>query len=110
MNRESWSGSRHPGLRTIQALAEAHPGRRGTQLEQIKSLVYFVDGEPIVVLAPRRSRSPGAEAARCDSQLPMVVRPKPTKSVSCSAPIPGVSEPLGSRISASSPTPLFKVG
>jgi prolyl-tRNA synthetase len=38
-----------PGLRTIQALAEAHPDIAAPS-RQIKSLVYYVDGEPIVVL------------------------------------------------------------
>lgn len=38
-----------PGLRTIQALAEAHPDV-ATPTRQIKSLVYFVDGEPLLVL------------------------------------------------------------
>jgi prolyl-tRNA synthetase len=38
-----------PGLRTIQALAEAHPDVAAPH-QQIKSLVYYVDGEPIVVL------------------------------------------------------------
>ena len=38
-----------PGLRTIQALADAHPDIAAPE-QQIKSLVYFVDGEPVVVL------------------------------------------------------------
>ena len=38
-----------PGLRTIQALADAHPDIAASD-RQIKSLVYFVDGEPILVL------------------------------------------------------------
>ncbi len=38
-----------PGLRTIQALADAHPEIAAPQ-QQIKSLVYFVDGEPVLVL------------------------------------------------------------
>jgi prolyl-tRNA synthetase len=38
-----------PGLRTIQALAEAHP-EVAAPTRQIKSLVYFVDGEPVIVL------------------------------------------------------------
>ncbi|HEX6222085.1 MAG TPA: proline--tRNA ligase [Acidimicrobiia bacterium] len=38
-----------PGLRTIKALAEAHPDIAAPD-RQIKSLVYMVDGEPIVVL------------------------------------------------------------
>lgn len=38
-----------PGLRTIQALADAHPDLASPE-RQIKSLVYFVDGEPVLVL------------------------------------------------------------
>ena len=38
-----------PGLRTIAALAEAHPDIASPQ-SQIKSLVYIVDGEPTLVL------------------------------------------------------------
>jgi prolyl-tRNA synthetase len=38
-----------PGLRTIQALADAHPDV-AAPIRQIKSLVYIVDGEPILVL------------------------------------------------------------
>lgn len=38
-----------PGLRTIQALADAHPDIASPR-QQIKSLVYFVDGEPVLVL------------------------------------------------------------
>lgn len=38
-----------PGLRTIQALADAHPDV-AAPTRQIKSLVYFVDDEPIIVL------------------------------------------------------------
>ncbi len=38
-----------PGLRTIQALAEAHPDI-ATPSQQIKTLVYFVDGEPVLAL------------------------------------------------------------
>jgi len=38
-----------PGLRTIKALAEAHPDFAGPE-RQIKSLVYVVDGEPVLVL------------------------------------------------------------
>ncbi len=38
-----------PGLRTIQSLADAHPNIASPD-RQIKSLVYFVDGEPILVL------------------------------------------------------------
>lgn len=38
-----------PGLRTINALAEAHPDI-ATAERQIKSLVYVVDGEPVIVL------------------------------------------------------------
>ncbi|MEA1903779.1 MAG: proline--tRNA ligase [Actinomycetota bacterium] len=38
-----------PGLRTIQALADAHPDIADAR-QQIKSLVYFVDGEPLLVL------------------------------------------------------------
>ncbi len=38
-----------PGLRTIVALAEAHP-EIATPEQQIKTLVYFVDGEPILAL------------------------------------------------------------
>jgi prolyl-tRNA synthetase len=38
-----------PGLRTIQALADAHPDV-AAPTRQIKSLVYFIDDEPIIVL------------------------------------------------------------
>jgi len=38
-----------PGLRTIQSLAEAHP-EVAAPTRQIKSLVYFVGDEPIIVL------------------------------------------------------------
>ena len=38
-----------PGLRTIKALAEAHPDIAGPT-KQIKSLLYFVDGAPVLVL------------------------------------------------------------
>jgi prolyl-tRNA synthetase len=38
-----------PGLRTIKALAEAHP-EIATPDRQIKSLVYFLDEEPVLVL------------------------------------------------------------
>lgn len=38
-----------PGLRTIKALAEAHPDIAAPE-RQIKSLVYVVDGEPVLVL------------------------------------------------------------
>jgi prolyl-tRNA synthetase len=38
-----------PGLRTIKALAEAHPDIAAPD-RQIKSLVYFLDGEPLLVL------------------------------------------------------------
>jgi prolyl-tRNA synthetase len=38
-----------PGLRTIKALAEAHPDISAPD-RQIKSLVYVVDGEPVLVL------------------------------------------------------------
>ncbi|MFQ5523712.1 MAG: proline--tRNA ligase [Acidimicrobiia bacterium] len=38
-----------PGLRTIAALAEAHPDIASPE-RQIKSLVYFADGEPLIVL------------------------------------------------------------
>jgi len=38
-----------PGLRTIRALAEAHPDIAGPT-KQIKSLLYFVDGAPVLVL------------------------------------------------------------
>lgn len=38
-----------PGLRTIAALAEAHPDV-ATPARQIKSLVYFADGEPVLAL------------------------------------------------------------
>jgi prolyl-tRNA synthetase family II len=38
-----------PGLRTIQTLADAHPDV-AAPTRQIKSLVYVVDGEPIIVL------------------------------------------------------------
>lgn len=38
-----------PGLRTIQALAEAHPVVAAPD-RQIKSLVYVIDGEPLIVL------------------------------------------------------------
>jgi len=38
-----------PGLRTIVALAEAHP-EIATPEQQIKTLVYFVDGEPVLAL------------------------------------------------------------
>jgi prolyl-tRNA synthetase len=38
-----------PGLRTIVALAEAHP-EIATPEQQIKTLVYFVDGEPMLAL------------------------------------------------------------
>ena len=38
-----------PGLRTINALAEAHPDIAAAE-RQIKSLVYVVDGEPVIVL------------------------------------------------------------
>ncbi|MGD2060844.1 MAG: proline--tRNA ligase [Acidimicrobiia bacterium] len=37
-----------PGLRTIQALAQAHPDVAAPD-RQIKSLIYFVDDEPIIV-------------------------------------------------------------
>jgi prolyl-tRNA synthetase len=38
-----------PGLRTIAALAEVHP-EIATPEKQIKTLVYFVDGEPVLAL------------------------------------------------------------
>jgi prolyl-tRNA synthetase len=38
-----------PGLRTIKALAEAHPEIASPE-RQIKTLVYFVDDEPVLVL------------------------------------------------------------
>jgi prolyl-tRNA synthetase len=38
-----------PGLRTIKALAEAHPEIASPD-RQIKTLVYFLDGEPVLVL------------------------------------------------------------
>jgi len=38
-----------PGLRTIKALADKHPEIAASE-RQIKSLVYYVDGEPVVVL------------------------------------------------------------
>ncbi|CAN5752819.1 proline--tRNA ligase [soil metagenome] len=38
-----------PGLRTIKALAEAHPDLAARD-RQIKSLVYFVDEQPVLVL------------------------------------------------------------
>lgn len=38
-----------PGLRTIAALAEVHP-EIATPEQQIKTLVYFVDGEPVLAL------------------------------------------------------------
>ncbi len=38
-----------PGLRTIQALAEAHPDVAAPE-RQVKSLVYAVDGEPVLAL------------------------------------------------------------
>lgn len=38
-----------PGLRTIASLAEAHPDIASPE-RQIKTLVYFVDGHPLVVL------------------------------------------------------------
>ncbi|HEX6286953.1 MAG TPA: proline--tRNA ligase [Acidimicrobiia bacterium] len=38
-----------PGLRTIRALAEAHPDIASPR-RQIKSLVYIVEGEPVLVL------------------------------------------------------------
>jgi prolyl-tRNA synthetase len=38
-----------PGLRTIAALAEAHPDIAAPE-RQIKTLVYFVDGEPVLAL------------------------------------------------------------
>jgi prolyl-tRNA synthetase len=38
-----------PGLRTIAALAEAHPDI-ATPEQQIKTLVYFVDGDPVLAL------------------------------------------------------------
>ncbi len=38
-----------PGLRTIKALAETHP-ELAEPKKQIKSLVYYLDGEPILVL------------------------------------------------------------
>ena len=38
-----------PGLRTIVALAEAHPEMASPE-QQIKTLVYFVDGEPVLAL------------------------------------------------------------
>jgi prolyl-tRNA synthetase len=38
-----------PGLRTIKALAEAHPETASPD-RQIKSLVYFLDEEPVLVL------------------------------------------------------------
>jgi prolyl-tRNA synthetase len=38
-----------PGLRTIVALAEAHP-EIATPEQQIKTLVYFVDGDPVLTL------------------------------------------------------------
>jgi prolyl-tRNA synthetase len=38
-----------PGLRTIKSLAEAHPEVAAPQ-RQIKSLVYYLEGEPVLVL------------------------------------------------------------
>lgn len=38
-----------PGLRTIQALAQAHPDI-SAPVRQIKSLVYILDGEPVLVM------------------------------------------------------------
>ena len=38
-----------PGLRTIKALADAHPDK-ATPERQIKSLVYYLEGEPVLVL------------------------------------------------------------
>lgn len=38
-----------PGLRTIKSLADAHPDLAAPD-RQIKSLVYFLDGEPVVAL------------------------------------------------------------
>jgi len=38
-----------PGLRTIKALAEAHPDLAAPE-RQVKTLVYFVDSEPVLVL------------------------------------------------------------
>jgi prolyl-tRNA synthetase len=38
-----------PGLRTIKALAEAHPDMASPD-RQIKTLVYYLEGEPILVL------------------------------------------------------------
>jgi prolyl-tRNA synthetase len=38
-----------PGLRTIAALAEAHPDIAAPE-RQVKTLVYYVDGEPILAL------------------------------------------------------------
>jgi prolyl-tRNA synthetase len=38
-----------PGLRTIKALAEAHPDKAAPD-RQIKTLVYVLDGEPVLVL------------------------------------------------------------
>lgn len=38
-----------PGLRTIKSLADAHPDLASPE-RQIKSLVYFLDGEPFLVL------------------------------------------------------------
>jgi prolyl-tRNA synthetase len=38
-----------PGLRTIATLAEAHPDIAGPE-RQIKTLVYFLDGEPVLAL------------------------------------------------------------
>ena len=38
-----------PGLRTIKGLAEAHPDKASPE-RQIKSLVYYLEGEPVLVL------------------------------------------------------------
>lgn len=38
-----------PGLRTIKSLAEAHPDTAAAE-RQIKTLVYYVSGEPVLVL------------------------------------------------------------
>lgn len=38
-----------PGLRTIKSLAEAHPDVASPE-HQIKSLIYYLDGEPLMVL------------------------------------------------------------
>lgn len=38
-----------PGLRTIKALSEAHPGIASPE-RSIKTLVYFADGEPVLAL------------------------------------------------------------